>query len=1049
MSFHNRLLLNRAVLAGLRSMEVLLLLKEPPMRGDADRASTEIAATVAGLGGRVAKTEGDIGYLRIELPPERLIELVDSPIIEAYQISSLSRGSWYRDGPPVSNAQMFRGYEVTPIGETEPANNYPHLPTLTPEEARARGFTADNDVGVGEWMRDHPTFDGRGVTIAVLETAQPAFADPVFRTAKTLDGRDVRKIAGVLNAIGPEYDDETRVRLTTRLEATKSWARVGRRTYILPRPGTYWTGTLDVPAGANVAHHFAVLEDDLTREIWIDANGDASFQDEHPLVDVNEHFDPRVLKVMFPHKVDVSFVMSRGQDPHVVHIYLGTSGHQSMTGSVAAGDRSDDSLASGVAPSARLLFVRIHGSMYLLANTIEGFIQAAKRPDVDVITSSTGLSMVPDTDGDFVGLLFRRLVTFYRKPILLAGGNFGLMLGHVYSGGGALSVGGTMGPATYAALFGGRALPELIVHHMSAAGPALDGAVKPDFLAPMERIAAAPAWGTELEATPENGPTHRIPPGYQISCCTSASSPYAAGVLALLISAARQSNVPYSVESLSRAMKVTAHSVPGFQAHQQGNGALDINAAWRELARPFDPLQITASAAIVHPLAQYAARGPEGQGILEFEGWMAGMRGTREIRLRRESGPRAPVTYRLGWSADDGTFTTPPSVTLPLGATVPLRVSIDVKTAGAHSGLLSLHDLTSSAVAFRTQATIVATEQVDPTTGWLELKSSVGLMQQNAHYLHVRSDVGALAFEVEVTRGVVQLALVQSHGLISNYYGHVHPMDVFRVGPGKHQVLMPNPEPGTWTLRVRNDSSWWPAKLGVGPRDDADAEYTLNVRVLDSSVRATATANGGVALEIVNEGSFVAEPLIEAWPGTMKTHRAAFQQNGLANLVEINVPSGAQSLSLQLRSEGKETNTELFLYDCTTGECFSYDIGFPAAASQTLHVRKPTPGRWVAAVNAAPFPAAAGSFVLDEVLTTGTPVRRTSTTSRAAGARWQEVFDALPTSTAVRDRAQIVFFELLDAAAERDEVEHPWNSHPKFVKLRDRPVALGTAIYER
>ena len=69
--------------------------------------------------------------------------------------------------------------------------------------------------------------------------------------------------------------------------------------------------------------------------ITVSYNGDASFQDEQPLVDVNERFDPRLLKVTFPRKVDVSFVMSHGRDAHVVHIYLGSGEHQSMTASVA------------------------------------------------------------------------------------------------------------------------------------------------------------------------------------------------------------------------------------------------------------------------------------------------------------------------------------------------------------------------------------------------------------------------------------------------------------------------------------------------------------------------------------------------------------------------------------------------------------------------------------------------------------------------------------------------------------------------------------------
>src|SRR5918992_226965 len=105
---------------------------------------------------------------------------------------------------------------------TAPPDGRRDLPALTHEESRGPGFTADDDVGVGEWMRSYPSFDGRGVTIALVENALPSFTDPVFRTARTLDGREVPKIAGILNAIDPAFEDETRVRLTTRIETSKS-----------------------------------------------------------------------------------------------------------------------------------------------------------------------------------------------------------------------------------------------------------------------------------------------------------------------------------------------------------------------------------------------------------------------------------------------------------------------------------------------------------------------------------------------------------------------------------------------------------------------------------------------------------------------------------------------------------------------------------------------------------------------------------------------------------------------------------------------------------
>ena len=202
-------------------------------------------------------------------------------------------------------------------------------------------------------------------------------------------------------------------------------------------------------------------------------------------------------------------------------------------------------------------------------------------------------------------------------------------------------------------------------------------------------------------------------------------------------------------------------------------------------------------------------------------------------------------------------------------------------------------------------------------------------------------------------------------------------------------------------------------------------------------------------LNLAKGGAIISRPTIEARAGTIQTHRGSFQQNGLPNIVEIAVPPDAAALSVDLRPENTGSGVELFLYDCTTGECFSYDVGFPAAKSQRFVVRRPAPGRWIAAVDAAPFPASPGGFVLDEIITTGQPVRRSSLVPRPPGAIWQEAFRELPTLHDVEDRTAIVMFELLDASAEQLESDEPWSRHPAFVKLRDRPVAIATAIYRR
>ncbi len=846
MSFHNRLLFNRAVISRLKSIQVLVLAASDPAASRSGRDTEEIGNLVRRLGGRVLRNEREIGYLRIEVPTEQLLDLIASPVVTAYQVSSLSRGSWYRDGPPLSNATMFRGFEATPIAGNEPSAGgvEANLPSLTIDASREPGYTADDDVGLKEWFAEHPTFDGRGVTIALVETAAPPFTDPTLQSAKTLDGRDVPKIAGILNTIGPDRPDDTRVVLDTEVRAQTTWARVGGRTYILPRPGAYRFGLLVLPAGGHLVHQFAVLEDLDSADVWIDADGDASFEDEAPLADLNERFEPRVLKVAAPRKADVSFVMSRGRQTHVVHFYLGRGSHAAMTLSVAAGSRTNEGLAYGVAPNARVLLVRSHGSDYQLDVLLEGFIEAARRPDVDVISASAGVTMVPDTAADFVGLLFRRLVIVYGKPVVNSAGNSQLWLGTSHALGGALTVGGSLGPGSFASLYGGRPFDSLLVHHMGAAGPSIDGAIKPDFVAPMERLAADLPWNRNLEAVPKNMPHLRLPPGYQIACCTSSSSPYAAGVLALLISAARQMKLPYTVESLLRAVKVSARFLPAFQSHEQGNGVLDVNAAWRELARPADVPRTVAEAAVVHPLAQYAARGPNGQGVLEFEGWTAGAAGTRGLRLRRESGPETPVTYLITWTGNDGTFRTAAAVTLPLGKTVTVPLRIGPRAAGAHSAILNLRDASSGAIVFRTQATIVAAEPIDGDTRLVRVAGRVAPMRAAQHYIRVPPGARAITIEVEMLRGVVQPAILLAHGLFPSYYHHLHPTQVHVVGTGRHVVTLSNPAPGTWAVHLANTSMWFRLPDDPTPRDAGTAEYVLTVRMHAASLVGSAPDGG-------------------------------------------------------------------------------------------------------------------------------------------------------------------------------------------------------------
>jgi hypothetical protein len=1039
MSFSNRLLLNRAAVGRLRAVEVMLAVHDKALAG----ATRLIERT----GGHVRYTDSEVGYVRAEIPIERLVELVGNAGIDAYQISSLSRGSWYRDGPPQTNAEMFRGFERV-IPDVRPRLDRDlELPSLTAGRAQEIGYAENEDAGVGEWLARHPSFDGRGVTIALLESAQPEFTTPILGNAKSLDGRDVPKLAGILNTIATDEPDETRVELTVQVQAQTAWNRIGDRTYILPRPSTYRFGIFTIAVGPNLLQQFGVLEDEISHEVRIDTNGDADFRNETPVSDVNDRFEPRSLKLGYPQPTDVAFVMGRGRAPHTLHIYLSRGGHQTMTLSVAAGSKTENGVAFGVAPGARVLLVRTDASDYRVKDFVEGYLETIKRPDVDILSDTAGIVMPPDTAADFFGLLFHRMAAAYGKPIFHSANNMWRKLGSASALGDAFAVGGSIGPKTFAALFGGAPLLELTVHPTSAAGPALDGAVKPDFVAPVDRIAADLKSATRQVPIPKNAPTMHLPAGYQIGCCTSASGPYAAGIGALLMSAARQERLPYSLGSLGRALRGGAQFLPTAPTFEQGSGMLSVNAAWGELKRRVEMPRITSTATVVHTLAPYAALGQEGQGIFERDGWTVGMSGTREIRFRRESGPASPVTYRLSWTGNDGTFATQPSIVLPLDRTVSLPISIAVNSAGAHGAILNVHDPATDAIVFRTQATVVATEQFDRAAKTLRLTGRLPLLARRAHYVPVPEGIAAMSIELEVLRGSVRAEVLPSHGLYPNYYGHILPQGGRTFTVGRYDVVLPNPAPGTWTLSVENTSGWAEANRSLVSTDEA--EYRLTARLLGVTLQVRPSTADTVIASMENLGAVLREPVIQTSFGTLRSHHAEILPTGLPNQFEIDIPANTPTLSLQLRGIGPAADTfELYLYDCTTGECFSYNFTLPAERHQLLTVRRPKPGRWVAAVNAAPFPTAASSFELDEIVTSGAPVRTlTPTGPLSPGAKWTQPVER-PAATAVRPGdMRVLVTEILDLAVERDESEHQWETRALLPKFADRPVAVGTSIY--
>lgn len=121
------------------------------------------------------------------------------------------------------------------------------------------------------------------------------------------------------------------------------------------------------------------------------------------------------------------------------------------------------------------------------------------------------------------------------------------------------------------------------------------------------------------EASSPVAGTYRLPAGYSMLQGTSMASPQAAGVGALLVSAAKQAGVQSQPAQIRQALKSTARYLPRYGAYEQGDGLIDVNAAWNQLKTNIKTGDISSSVDVHTILSGFLATPGKGEGIFDRE----------------------------------------------------------------------------------------------------------------------------------------------------------------------------------------------------------------------------------------------------------------------------------------------------------------------------------------------------------------------------------------------------------------------------------------------
>ena len=946
-------------LAQHKSHVTLLLAARPGM-------NEALAAGVRKLNGTVQWREDDVDYLRVEIDPKRVQELSLSPALESINLagsvdylSSLDDEAQAATQEKAATPEKATATRVAPPNRNTPAIN-PYLPTSA--------------IGAPQFIAAHPTFDGRGVTVAVVDTNIDLLL-PELRTAKALDGAPVAKFADIYSAapkaLVPVDGDShiggyMRVTMETKLKASAGKLSWQSHTWSVPRDDEYRLGLLNErmagptgdlnrdgnPPGSNEL--FAVLWDYGTNRVWIDTNQNYDFNDEKPMTDYRLHHDVGAFGTDDPEtevRETVGFVIQTDAPHQAVFVIPGYAPHGTGVTGAAFGSGFFGGKLDGVAPGSQIISITPGRGSQVSPGYIEAVITAMKDPRVDMATIEFGNYGALNDGRSTFSTIANRLIQKYGKLLFAAAGNGNDGLNGIISPADAeevIAVGSYMSKETSRVNYGVDLPDADNMNGYTSHGPTKEGGLKPNLLAPTIVLTTKPGF---LPGENHYG-NYPLPAGYQVYGGTSTSTPFAAAGAALLISAAKQNGVKYDARRLRWAIMSSARFLAPYSPEQQGAGLLQVPAAWEALKNAPEPIDIVTSAPVKAVLSEYLQQPNRGTGIFEREGWTAGQSGQRIISFARTSGTAGPMTFQLRWTGNDQTFAAPAELTLSLNTTVDVAIAVAPKTNGVHSAILNLVYM-GGTVVHQVLNTIVAAEQLDKKNSFTVTRSGQAeWLHSQSYFVNVPAGTPALEVDMQISEGNVMPSLTRPNG---RWY-YLLPPDKSPLlytryqNAGSWSRVISNPDPGVWQITADNCN----VLDGAGGRRRASFQVTASLlgASVSSSVPSDSVLPSGIAYVNTHAkffGGIATSPLASTYSEN------SMIKAGQKVAHEIDVAAGAVRVGATLGAD-ENADLDLYLFDCTGAQCVLRDFATGNGSNEQVAVDSPAAGKWKVVIDAFAVP---------------------------------------------------------------------------------------------
>jgi hypothetical protein len=845
------------------------------------------------------------------------------------------------------------------------------------------------DIGASQFVAAHPTWDGRGTTIGIIDSGV-TLDHPSLLTTSTGE----RKIVDWVTYTDPtDPSDPTWVSMSGPVSGATF--TVGGVTYTAPSNTSYRFGLFnernpnlggevgsDVNRDGNPAGSsgiFAVLWHLDSETVWVDTNQNRSFADETGMQPYKKDFDVNYFGTdnpatpvaeRMPFVVQTSRIEAVGAPKQYrVNIGIVSAQHGSHVAGITAANAMFGGAMSGAAPGAKLVSVRV--CLFVAGCTnfalLEGMIYAAKYAKVDVINMSIGGLPALNDGNNARAELYDRLIRVYKVQMFISAGNNGAGLNTIGDPSVAttvMSVGSYITKATWQSNYGSDTTLVDNMHPFSSRGPREDGGFKPNIIAPGSAVSTTPLW---QPGGPVQG-TYTLPPGYSMLNGTSMASPQAAGATALLISAAKQTGKQYEPLQLRQAINSSARLLDTnrFQVFEQGNGLFDVGAAWNLLATNIKNTEISSSVAVNTVLSDFLKTPGLGVGIYDREGVTAGESYIRQYTLVRTKGGSNLTDFELEWVGNDGTFSSQATIKLPKGQPVTFDVTVNPSSAGAHSAILNIDDPNTVVVDYQTMNVVIAAEQFTAAGNYSVTHSGlIGRNQSRSFFFYVPP--GTPAFKVDLddhtSSGAGQVRFLRFHPYgvsiesSTNSLACYSPPVAGGVACDPLSRTTTNPLAGVWevTVEARRTS------------DVPDAPFTLTASILGASVSPNPDVIASATVGVPVARSYTLTNQFGAFTGRAvgtNLGSARIERPTIANLAvqefTVVIPAGATSLRATIgNTSDPAADLDLFVLNpsgAIVGQSADGD------SEESVTISSPVAGTWKVRVDGYAVPAGTTAY---------------------------------------------------------------------------------------